>query len=499
MDGLPRAVTSAYGVVLDWLHDVSALGSAQALFIWDRDTLMAPGSSNGRAQVMASLAGMSHQTLLRNDVEPALVALEELPDLPKALDASLREIRRQRRRSSSLSEDLVRRIAAAQNDATAAWADARPNNDFAAYAAALEPLIQLKREEAERLDIGDEPYDGLLDQFEPGARAATIEPVLADLRTRLVAVLRDIPHSQPPPVPGSWSESGQLALAHDVAVGVGYDVAHGAIAVSAHPFSMRIHAGDVRVTTRSHAESPLDCLLALLHECGHAMYDQGVPDAFAGLPIEEPPSLGAHESQSRFWENHVGRSAAFWTWIVPLIERHFPDQDASASAALMHQAATAVCPSLVRTASDEVTYNLHFSLRFELEVGLIRGTLEVQDLPEAWSANMQDLLGIRPSSDRDGVMQDIHWPEGLVGYFPTYALGNLYAAQLAATFEREHGSMDARILAGDFATILDFLRRRVHAHGGIHHTAELMQLATGEPLSSDAFIDHVRRRYLPQK
>lgn len=498
MEGLPRAVTSAYGVVIDWLRDVSALGSAQALFIWDRDTLMTAASSAGRAPVMASLAGMSHQTLLRPDVEPALLALEELPDLPPRLQASLREIRRQRRRSASLSEDLVRRIAAAQNTATAAWVEARPKNDFPSYAAALEPLIQLKREEAERLEIGDEPYDGLLDNFEPGARVVEIEPVLVDLRTSLVAALRDIPQSAPPDVPGSWTEAGQLALARDVALSVGYDVTRGSIAVSPHPFSMRIHASDVRITTRSQAESPLDCLLALLHECGHAMYDQGVPDEFAGLPIEEPPSLGAHESQSRFWENHVGRSAAFWTWIVPLIERHFPGVDPAASAALMHRAATAVTPSLVRTASDEVTYNLHVLLRFELETGLIRGTLGVRDLPEAWSASMQDLLGIRPEDDRDGVMQDIHWPEGLIGYFPTYALGNLYAAQLAAAFEREHGAIDERIMAGDFASVLGFLRKRVHAHGGIHHTGELMRLATGESLSSHAFIDHVNRRYLPQ-
>ncbi len=496
-DDSPRAVQAAYDLVSEWLREVSALGSALSLMSWDRETLMAPGSTEGRAPVMASLAGIAHRALVRADVEPALVALEELPDCAPALTSALREVRRRRTRADRLSEDFVRRLSEVQTIASATWIEARPANDFAGYAAALTPLVALKREEAERLEVGDEPYDGLLDDYEPGARAAWVEPVLSDLRSRLVPLLGEIPQTDRTQIPGEWPAEGQIALAHAIAGAVGFNIDRGVIAISAHPFSSRVHALDVRLTTRASDDSPLECVLATLHECGHALYDQSIPPDFEGLPIEEPPSMGAHESQARFWENHVGRTRAFWSWVMPLVEQHLPAGAAHVDADVLFRAVTQVRSSPIRTESDEVTYNLHILLRFELELALIRGTLSVKDLPEAWSAGMSDLLGITPPSDTNGVMQDIHWPEGLFGYFPTYTLGNLYAAQLADAFEREHGPLETKIAAGDFARILGFLRERVHIHGGALPTAELMHLATGSPLTSDAFIGHVRRRYLP--
>jgi carboxypeptidase Taq len=358
-------------------------------------------------------------------------------------------------------------------------------------------VVTLKRREAEAIEIGEEPYDSLLDEFEPGARTADLEPVFADLRTRLTPLVAAA--AGRPPVelpPREWSAEGQMAIAHEIARRVGFDESSGVIALSAHPFTSSPHRGDVRFTTRLMPDSPIGSISAVLHELGHALYEQGFPGEVVRTPLYDAPSLGAHESQSRFWENQIGHTLAFWEQIEPAMRRIFPEAMSGLDAGLLHRAARIVRPSLIRVEADEVTYNLHIVLRFQIELALIRGDLAVKDLPGAFSDGMQELLGIRPPTDALGAMQDIHWADGLFGYFPTYTLGNLYSAQLAAVTEKELGGLERAVAEGRFADILAFMRERVHRHGARLPTRDLMRRATGAELGSEALIGHLERSYL---
>ena len=358
-------------------------------------------------------------------------------------------------------------------------------------------MVSLKRQEAEAIAVGDEPYDALLDEFEPGARAADLEPVFADLRARLTPLVAAASDRPVPELPArEWSERGQMALAREIARMVGFDESAGVIARSAHPFTNSPHRGDVRFTTRLMPGNPIGSISAVLHELGHALYEQGFPGEVDRTPLYDAPSLGAHESQSRFWENQIGHTLAFWERLEPALRRLFPEAMSGLDASLLHRAARAVGPSLVRVEADEVTYNLHIVLRFQIELALIRGDLDVLDLPAAFSDAMQGLLGIRPPTDALGAMQDIHWADGLFGYFPTYTLGNLYAAQLAEVAEIALGGLERAVAEGRFADILAFMRERVHRHGARMPTRELMRGATGVELSPDALVHHLERSYL---
>jgi carboxypeptidase Taq len=287
-----------------------------------------------------------------------------------------------------------------------------------------------------------------------------------------------------------------MTLAREVSEMVGFDMRAGVITRSVHPFTGSPHRGDVRFTTRLEAHTPISGLSAVMHEVGHALYEQGFPAEADRTPVHDAPSLGAHESQSRFYENQVGRSPAFWERIEPNLRRIFPEAMSGVDAALLHDAAQVVQPSLVRVEADEVTYNLHIALRFGLELAMMRGDLTVDDLPGAFADGMEEMLGIRPPTTALGAMQDIHWADGLFGYFPTYTLGNLYAAQLAEAADAELGGIDRAIAQGDFAAILGFMRERVHSHGARVPTADLMRAATGRELGPDALIAHLERSYL---
>jgi len=358
-------------------------------------------------------------------------------------------------------------------------------------------VVELKRQEAEAIGIGDEPYDALLDAFEPGATAAELEPVFTDLRARLTPLVGRAAAGEPAGLPErTWDEGGQMRIARVIAEMVGFDLTSGLIAKSAHPFTGGGHRGDVRFTTRTDPASPLSNISAVMHELGHALYEQGFPASADRTPVHDAPSLGAHESQSRFWENQIGRTPAFWERLEPSMREVFPEAMAGIDASLLCRASRVVRPSLIRVEADEVTYNLHIVLRFGLELAMIRGDLVVADLPGAFADGMEDVLGIRPPTTALGAMQDIHWSDGLFGYFPTYTLGNLYSAQLAEAANEELGDLQLLIAEGRFDTILAFMRDRIHSHGATLPTRELMRQATGRELSSDALITHLERGYV---
>jgi len=491
---MPGRSSAAWALFADWAGVLADLSGAGALAGWDRETLMPPAGAEGRAQLLGTLAALHHRELVRPDAGEAIAELEADEELDADARAMVRVAARDRRRAAGVPEELVRAVSEACSRCVTAWIAARPAGDLTAFLAALRPVVALKRQEAEAIGGGDEPYDALLEGFEPGARAATVEPVLVDLRARLTPLVEAARERPPAALPTRvWDEDAQMALAHEVARRVGFDEAAGVIARSAHPFTTSTHRGDVRFTTRLDPADPIGNITAVLHEAGHALYEQGFPAEASRTPLHDAPSLGAHESQSRFLENHVGRTAAFWRLLEPELRRRFPAAMEGLDAAALHRAASAVRPSPIRVEADEVTYNLHIVLRFELELALMRGQLEVEDLPGAFDDAMQRLLGIRPPSHADGVMQDIHWPQGLIGYFPTYTLGNLYAAQLAEACDAALGGLETAVEEGRFADVLGFMRERVHRHGRRFDTPELMRNATGRDLDADALIAHLER------
>ena len=472
------------------------LAGTAGLSGWDRETLMPPAGAEGRARQMGTLAALRHREIVRADAGDALAALAGDATLDDDARAAVRLATRERDRALRVPEALAREISEACSRCVVAWVEAREADDFAAYAGPLATVLELKRREAEAVGVGDELYDALLDEYEPGARAAALEPVFADLRaslTPLVAAAASRPVVELPR--REWPQEGQMAVAHEVARLVGFDARAGVVARSAHPFTASPHRGDVRLTTRLLPDSPIGGISAMMHELGHALYEQGFPGETDRTPVHDAPSLGAHESQSRFWENQVGHTLAFWEQLEPTLRRHLPESMAGIDAHMLHAVARTVRPSLIRVEADEVTYNLHIVLRFQLELALMRGELEVADLPGAFSDGMQELLGIRPPTDALGAMQDIHWADGLFGYFPTYTLGNLYSAQLGEALTAELGDIEDLVASGHLDAVLGFMRERVHRHGARMPTDELMRRATGMELSSDALVSHLERSY----
>lgn len=479
----------------EWTGVLSDLAGTGALLGWDRETSMPPGGADTRARQLGTLSAVHHRELVRDDLEGTLELLRAHRDMLDPLRRRQLDLAvHMRSRALRTPEGLVRALSEARSRSVTVWADARPREDFARYAEAMGEVLTLSRRVAELLCDDGEPYDALLDDHEPGARAAELEGVFRDLTARLAPLAAAAERGAPPVLPQRhWPAEAQLELARRLSQMVGYDLDRGAIGVSAHPFTQSPGRGDVRFTTRIDTADPVVSVLTVLHEVGHALYEQGFPGRLAGTPVYDAPSMGAHESQSRFWENHLGRTRPFWDVLEPEMRALFGTAMDGVDAARLHRVATAVRPSLIRVEADEVTYNLHVALRFELEVAMFRGTMAVRDLPDAWDARMQELLGIRPERPSDGVMQDIHWAEGLFGYFPTYTLGNLYAAQLTEALEDALGPVPGLVADRRFADILGFMRDRVHRHGSVMPTRELMRRATGRELSADALVAHLGR------
>jgi carboxypeptidase Taq len=481
----------------EWMGTLSDLSGTQLLLGWDRETTMPPAGAEGRARQMGTLATLSHREIVREDMGEVLEQLAGDPGLDDDARAMVRLVRHDRDRAVRVPEALVREITETCSRCVTAWAQARRENDYAAYAVPLRQVVRLKRREAEAVEIGDEPYDALLDTYEPGTRAADLEPIFAELRERLTPLVAVATDREPATLPErDWDESAQMALAHEIARMVGFDESAGVISKSAHPFTSSPHRGDVRFSTRLTRESPLSNVSVVLHEAGHALYEQGFPGGAARTAVYEAPSLGAHESQSRFWENQIGHTLAFWERLEPAMRRLFPHAMAGIDAGLLQRVVRVVRPSLIRVEADEITYNLHIVLRFEIELALVRGDLDVDDLPLAFADGMERLLGVRPPTDALGAMQDIHWADGLFGYFPTYTLGNLYAAQLAEAAERDLGPIEVVVAEGRLLDLLGFMRERVHRHGARFPTAELMRRATGLELSADSLVNHLERSYV---
>jgi carboxypeptidase Taq len=490
---------------------------------------------------MALLAGLQHERATDPRVGELLAIVEGSPLVSEAASASavnIRELRRRYDRQVRLPRALVEELARTTSLAQPEWVAARAASDFSRFQPWLAKIIQLKREEAACLAHGgssrdgdapggqtpparapsgsagaDAVYDPLLDEYEPGAKSSDLVVLFQALARELVplvAAITDAARSktEKSSTPGASTGVGgesilkrlfpndrQRVFGEAVAAAVGFDFKRGRLDVTAHPFCSGIGPGDCRITTRYDEHYFSDAFFGILHEVGHGLYEQGLDPEQFGTPMGEAVSLGVHESQSRLWENAVGRGRAFWTFWFPMAQRVFREALADVTPGAFHAAVNHVAPSLIRVQADEATYNLHIIVRFELERALITGDLAVADLPSAWNEKYRATLGVTPRNDAEGCLQDIHWSAGLIGYFPTYTLGNLYAAQLYAQAEADLGGLDEPFARGDYSGLLGWLRTKVHSQGQRHRPAQLIEQITGSKPDHRPLIDGLRRKY----
>lgn len=494
------ATDAAYAELTGRLKRTQLLGSVADLLGWDEQVNLPADSADQRGAQQSALAEVVHAGASDPRVGELLVQLEKTAD---TLDADQRVViawaRRDYDRATKLPAEFVREKAEQGSRGYHAWVKARASADFASYAPVLEKNLELAKREAAYLGRGDAAYDYMIDRHDPGMTAATVERLFSELKGELVALTRQIGASPIKPPQGllkGFPVGEQKAFLKEVTERLGFNYRRGRIDVSVHPFCSGTGA-DIRMTTRFDADNPLDSLFSSIHETGHGLYEQGLPLDQHHTALGQAVGMGVHESQSRLWENQVSRSRAFWKYFEPKLRASFPAQLSSISSEELYLAINAVEPTLIRTDADEVTYNLHIILRFEIEKKLFTGALAVRDLPQAWNAASKELLGLVPETDRDGVLQDIHWSDGAFGYFPSYCIGNMMAAQLWYRALSLRPLLEEDFARGDFSWLLDWLRKTIHTQGKRFPTLALVEHATGESLSPKYLLRYLRERYLP--
>ncbi len=493
--------TDAYAELIKTLREISLLGSIGSVLHWDERTVRPPAGAEHRASQLALLATMTHARFTSPRIGELLATVEqsELVKSP-ASDAAVNvhHTRRAYDRATKLPPSLVEEMSKTTSLAENAWEGAKKSSDFKSFAPWLEKVFELKRQEADCVRPGKNRYDTLLDEYEPGETSANLRVVFESLRGPLVELVGKITASgkkAPTEIlERHYPADAQEKLARETAAAVGFDFDAGVLARSVHPFCTSLGVGDTRMTTRYDENYFGDAFFGTLHETGHSLYDQGLPAEHFGLPRGEAVSLGIHESQSRMWENLVGRSRSFWKHFLQKAKAAFPQATAGVSDDDWYFAVNDIRPSLIRTEADEATYNLHVLMRFELEQAILNQELSVADLPAEWNARMKKYLGVTPPDDARGCLQDVHWSGGGIGYFPTYTLGNLYAAQFFEQARKDLGDLDAMFAKGDFAPLLGWLRRNIHTHGKTYSAGELAKRITGKPLSPEPLLTHLRQK-----
>jgi carboxypeptidase Taq len=484
---------STYDAFEAHVERLSYVQDATGLLNWDQQVMMPEGGTPARSKQQSALSAVTHEMLTDDELAGYLDELEDA-DLESDQQAVVREVRREHERAKRVPEELVERLSQKTSEALPVWEQAREESEFAQFEDELEELVQLRREYAEAIDPDRDPYEVLFEEYEPYLGIDTAERVLERLAEELPPLVEDIADSDvdlADPFEGTYDVDTQEEMVRDALELLGYDFERGRLDTSTHPFTMGTQF-DARITTRFDPQNPLESVGPTVHEFGHATYMQGLPQEEYGTPLGEDRDLTVHESQSRFWENHVGRSAAFWELFAPTVEDHL---GVSVTPRECYEVANEVYDdNPIRVEADELTYHMHIILRFEIERDLIRGDLEVSEVPAVWNDRMEEYLGFRPDNDAEGCLQDIHWTHGSFGYFPTYTLGSVLAAQIDAAV-REDIDVDARVRAGEFDPVREWLREHVHSHGARYTTPELVEEATGEPFTADHFLDYVDDKY----
>ncbi|CAN5375008.1 thermostable carboxypeptidase 1 [soil metagenome] len=491
-------MSDAWQRLLPKLGELSHLRSAGALLNWDQAVLMPHDGGAARAGALATIESIVHERLIEPELGGLIEELASDTTLDEGQAANVRVLKRDRSKAVRLPPLLVAEIARARGVAYEAWTEARPASDFRILQPHLERLVSLKVEEADALGYEEERYDALLDLYEPGMTTRKVEALFGGLVEGLKPLLEDaIPPSVERP---AWLEQPFEAVQQDRLCGwlvssIGFSFNGGRLDSSPHPFTTSIGPGDVRQTIRTQPNALLPAVYAALHETGHALYEQGIPKHLVGMPAGSAPSLGLHESQSRLWENLVGRRRSFTDFLLPHVKERFPAELGMVSPDEFHLGVNYPERTTIRIYADELTYNLHIALRIEIELALFRNELDVADLPDAWNAGMEEHLGIRPQADGEGVLQDVHWSMGLQGYFATYTLGNIYSAAFYNKAEEDLGGLDDDFHNGDVSRLLGWLREKIHSQAYLYPATELAEKVVGHQVNPGPLLDHLREKY----
>lgn len=491
---------SGYDELIEEIRGAQLLRSCAAVLEWDEQTNLPPGGAEHRSNQLALLAGMIHERATSPRIGELLSQLEQNGNGSEPAAVNVRETRRSFDRATKLPRKLVEEMSRVVSLSQQAWISARKEADFAKFLPWLEKIVKLKREEAQALGYGDGiPYDALLEYYEPGATSADVEAVFTPLRDELVKLVAAIRDSGREPdlsiLTRSYPIDKQREFGLLAARQIGFNLDEGRLDVAAHPFCSGFGPGDCRLTTRYNEHNFAGAFFGTLHEAGHGIYEQGLDRSAYGTPMGEACSLGIHESQSLTWENLVGRSRAFWKHFFPQAQQMFPEALKDVSQEAFYWAVNDVRPSFIRVEADDVTYSLHIMLRFELEQPLIAGDLQPADVPAVWNETFTRYLGITPPDDAQGCLQDIHWSGGLIGYFPTYALGKMYAAQFFAAARQELGDLHQQFAKGEFEPLRQWLNENIHRRGQQYRAGELVQVVTGQPLSHQPFVDYLHGKF----
>jgi carboxypeptidase Taq len=493
-------MSKGWNELAERMAELKDLASVIGLLSWDQETFMPAKAGNSRAEQLATLQALHHERLSHPRLGELLESLAADATLDATQKASVRNLAFERGRAIKLPVGLVRELAETQSRAVEAWRAARASKRFADFAPHVEKLVAIRQQQADLWGHGGERYDALLQGYEPGMTIARLEPLLNSLRGKLVPLVNAISHAERKPdgrftQKHTWDVEKQWAFSMLLLRAMGFDLEAGRQDRSAHPFSSGANIWDVRLTNRLDEKDPFSSFFSALHEGGHGLYEQGFDPALHRTYASGAPSMGLHESQSRLWENLIGRSLPFWRAFTPKLRELFPRELEGVGAEQVHGAVNAVQPSLIRVEADEVTYNLHILLRFELELAMVRGDLAPRDLPGAWNERMKSYLGIVPPHDGVGVLQDIHWSWGEFGYFPTYTLGNLYSVCWIEAAEKALPALWTEVERGNLLPLRDWLREKVHRRGYLDPAETLVRDVTGAALSDEPFMRYLWKKF----
>jgi carboxypeptidase Taq len=483
------------------LKDVANLQSASSLLGWDQQTYMPAGGAEARAEQLATLDKLAHELFTAAEIGELVTDLEQAGFAYDSIEASLlRVARREYDLAVKLPPQLVEEMSRTFSLAQQIWQKARAEKDFSQFQEILTKIIDLNIQVAEAYGYGDNIYDALLDQFEPGMKTSQVAAVFSELKTELVPLVQAIVENKDAvcdaPLRQAFDEAAQWDFGLLPLKAIGYDLERGRQDKSAHPFTTSFSANDVRITTRVKKDTFPSSLFSTLHEGGHALYEQNSDQSLEGTLLRGGTTLGVHESQSRLWENVVGRSREFWRFYYPRLQEFFPQQLGQVKLDDFYRAINKVEPSFIRVEADEVTYNLHIFLRFELEQELLTGRLKVADLPAAWNAKMEEYLGLTPPDDSQGVLQDIHWSGGMMGYFPTYTLGNVLSIQFYNQTLRDLPDLPQQFEQGEFGALLGWFRENIHRHGRKYTANELIQRVTGaDSIQAGPYLQYIKQKF----
>ena len=481
------------------LGEVSDLGHASAVLGWDQQVNMPPGGAEGRGQQLATLGKLAQEKFTSDEMGRLLEDLQnEYPDAETDEGAMIRVAARNYDKAKRVPSSFVAEQAVISSKALEAWVEAKSKSDFSIFRPHLEKNLEMIKKYISFFPPADHPYDTLLEDYEPGMKTAEVREIFGNLRPKQVALIKAISEARQVEddfLKETFNEKKVWSFSEKIIGKFGYDFKRGRQDKAPHPFQTTFSVNDVRITNRYEKDAPLATLFSAMHECGHALYELGVSPAYERSSLEGGTSLAVHESQSRMWENLVGRSLPFWEHFFPELQKTFPKQLDGISTNTFYKAVNKVEPSLIRVNADEATYNLHIMLRLEIEIGMVDGSIELKDLPEIWNTKMQDYLGIVPPNDALGVLQDIHWSYGAIGYFSTYALGNIVSAQLWEKINEDIKDLDEQTRKGQFAELREWLRAKIHTHGHKYDPQDLVQKVTGSKIDSAAYVRYLTKKY----